>query len=263
MRKFFNQLSLMLVASVIFAACSNDKVELGKPVVGSGEAYANFANYWQYYSNHLKFYKNFEAFDTDARQMPADSFMAKYSTGKYAVYKYIARDTVVQYKLEKLKPDVEENIINQLRAQAFTDYRSYQKKGKPLVGFNYVDLDGKSYTPENTRGKFVIMKFWFVGCVPCVQEMPELNEIVAKNKNRNDILFLSIALDPEPNLRKFLAKTKFDYKTVGNKKDYVADTLLINQFPTHLVIGKDGNVMGVCSWVRELKDMLGGTGVRI
>jgi thiol-disulfide isomerase/thioredoxin len=126
-----------------------------------------------------------------------------------------------------------------------------------------VDLDGKSYTPENTRGKYVVMKFWFIGCVPCVEEMPELNEIVAKNKDRDDVIFLSIALDPEPALRKFLAKKQFDYKTVGNKSAYVADTLLINQFPTHLVIGKDGNVLGVCSWVKELKGLLGSTDVEI
>jgi thiol-disulfide isomerase/thioredoxin len=264
MANVFNTLKIILVVTTMFVAgCSDSKVELGKPVAGTSTAYANFTNYWSYYSKNLKFYKDFEAFDTDARQIPADSFMAKYGTGKYAVYKYIARDTVVQYKLEKLKSDAEDNIKNQTRSQAYTDYNFYKKRDKPLPGFNYVDVDGKHYTPENTRGKYVVMKFWFIGCVPCVEEMPELNKIVAKNKDRDDVIFLSIALDPEPALRKFLAKKQFDYKTVGNKSAYISDTLLINQFPTHLVIGKDGNVMGVCSWVRELKDLLGRTDVKI
>jgi thiol-disulfide isomerase/thioredoxin len=252
-----------VLSAILIASCSGDKVKLGKPVAGTGTSLSDFAHFWSYYSNNIKFYKDFQAFDTDAQQIPADSFMMKYATGKYAVYKYIAQDTIVQYKLETLKPDVEENIKNQSRAQSYTDYSYYQKRGKPLVGFNYIDLDGKPYTPENTRGKYVVMKFWFIGCVPCVAEMPELNEMVAKNKDRKDVVFLSIALDAEPALRKFLTKQRFDYKTIGNKKNYVFDTLAINQFPTHLVIDKDGKVMGVCNWAKELKDLLTKTSIVI
>jgi thiol-disulfide isomerase/thioredoxin len=255
--------AISMFSILLLAGCSDQSGKLGQPVKGSKTAYASFSNYWSYYMHNLKFYKQFEAYDTDATQIPADSFMAKYGTGEYEVYKYIAHDTVLQYKLEKLKPEVEDNIRNQLRSQSLTDYNAYKKQGKPLAGFNFVDLDGKPYTLENTRGKYVVIKFWFIGCVPCVKEMPELNEIVARNKERDDVIFLSIALDSEPALRKFLTTRKFDYKTVGNKKEYVADTLAINQFPTHLVIGKDGNVIGSCSWVPELKDLLKQTTVKI
>lgn len=264
MTKILKLLKLTFILSAILAAsCTDNKFKLGKPVAGTSTAMSDFAHFWSYYSNNLKFYKDFEAFDTDARQIPADSFMAKYSTGQFAVYKYMARDTVVQYKLEKLKTDAEENIKNQLRAQAYTDYHYYLKRGKPLAGFNYVDLDGDSYTQNNTHGKYVVMKFWFIGCKPCIAEMPELNKIVAKNKDRDDVVFLSLALDSEQALKKFLTRQRFDYKTVGNKNDYVIDTLAISQFPTHLVINKDGKVMGVCNSSKELKDLLTRTSVRI
>lgn len=255
--------TICLFAILYLAGCSEQGGKLGKPVAGSKTAYDNFSNYWSYYINNLKFYKQFEAYDTDSNRIPADSFMAKYGTGQYAVYKYVARDTVIQYKLDKLKPEAEDNIKNQMRSQAFTDYTAYKKKGKPLAGFNFVDLNGNPYTLKNTKGKYVVVKFWFIGCLPCIKEMPELNEIVAHNKDRKDVIFLSIALDPEPELRKFLTAKRFDYNTVGNKKNYVADTLAINQFPTHLVIGKDGNVIGSCSWIAELKDLLKQTTVKI
>jgi peroxiredoxin len=264
MTKFSKLPKIIFVLSLMLAAsCSDDKVKLGKPVVGTGTAMSDFSHFWSYYSKHLKFYKDFEAFDTDSKPMPADSFMAKYGTGQYAVYKYIARDSVIQYKLEKLKPDAEETIKNQLRSLAYTDYHYYQKREKPLTGFHFTDLDGKLYTPENTRGKYVVMKFWFIGCVPCVAEMPELNEMVAKNKDRDDVVFLSIAPDSEEALKKFLTKQRFDYKTVANKKHYIIDTLAINQFPTHLVIDKDGKVMGLCNSSKELKDLISQTSIRI
>ena len=264
MTKILTLLKTILILSALWVtSCYDDKVKLGKPVAGTSTAMSDFTHFWAYYSKHLKFYNDFQAFDTNAQQMPADSFMAKYGTGKYAVYKYIAQDTIVQFKLEELKLDVEENIKNQLRAQAYTDYSYYQKRGKSLKGFNYVDLDGNRYTQASTRGKYVIVKFWFIGCVPCIAEMPELNTIVAKNKDRTDVVFLSLALDAEPALRKFLTKQRFDYKTVGNKNDYVIDTLAIRQFPTHLVIDKDGKVMGVCNSSEELKDLLTKTSVTI
>ena len=250
-------------SAILIVSCSDNKARLGKPVAGTSTAMSDFPHFWSYYSNHIKFYKDFEAFDTNAQQIPADSFMVKYKTGKYAVYKYIARDSVIQYQLEALKPDVAEDIRNQLPSLAYTDYNYYNKRGKPLAGFNYVDVDNNSYTTGNTHGKYVVMKFWFIGCVPCVAEMPGLNEIVAKNKDRSDVVFISIALDSEKALRKFLTKRRFDYKTVGNKNDYVIDTLRISQFPTHLVINKDGKVMGVCNSAKELKELLAGTSIRI
>ncbi|MEO6286934.1 MAG: TlpA disulfide reductase family protein [Dyadobacter sp.] len=254
---------ITLFLSLILAASCSDQAELGRPVPGTSTSMSDFAHFWSYYSKHIKFYKEFEAFDTDSKSMPVDSFMIKYGTGKYMVNKYIARDTIIQYKLEKLKSDAEDNIKNQLRSLAYTDYHYFLKKGKPLTGLNYTDLDGKSYSPENTRGKYVVMKFWFIGCIPCVEEMPKLNEIVAKNKDRDDIIFLSIALDSEKSLRKFLTKQRFDYHTIGNKNDYVMNTLTINQFPTHLIINKDGKVMGLCNSLRELKDLITQTSIQI
>lgn len=254
---------VFLLALTLVAGCSDDKDKLGKPAVGTETSMSDFTHFWSYYSTHLKFYKHFDAFNTDSKPMPVDSFMTKYATGKYMVYKYIARDTVIQYKLEPLKPDAEDNIKNQLRSQAYTDYHYYLKMGKPLAGLHFTDLDGKAYTPENTKGKYVVMKFWFIGCIPCVEEMPELNEIVAKNKDRDDVVFLSVALDSESALRKFLTRQRFDYKTVGNKNGYVTDTLQINQFPTHLIINKDGKVMGLCNSVKELKDLSSQTSIAI
>ncbi|NIJ54461.1 TlpA family protein disulfide reductase [Dyadobacter arcticus] len=249
-------ITIFLLSIIWVAGCSEDKDKLGTPVAGTEMAMSDFAHFWSYYSNHVKFYKDFETFNTDSKPMPADSFMARYKTGEYVVLKYMARDTVIQYKLEKLKPNVEDNIKNQLRSQAFTDYNFYKKRGKPLDGLNFTDLNGKVYNPKNTLGKYVVMKFWFIGCVPCVEEMPELNEMVAKNKDRDDVVFLGIALDPEKALNKFLTKKRFDYHVIGNKNDYVMDTLKINQFPTHLVIDKEGKVMGLCNSSRELKDLI-------
>lgn len=51
-------------------------------------------------------------------------------------------------------------------------YKYFEMEDKPLPGFRYVDLNGKSYTPENCIGKIVLLNFWFIHCTSCVAEMP-------------------------------------------------------------------------------------------
>lgn len=247
---------IILVLLACTLSCSDNGTELGKPAPGTKEALSDFAHWWSYHSKNIKFYKHFTPFDTDARVIPLDSFMQKYRTGTYAVLKYTQGDTAIQYQLKTLDAGSEENIRNQLRATAYGDFRDFLKIGKPLEGFGYQSIDGHTFDAQNTRNKFVVMKFWFIGCQPCVAEMPELNEIVAQNRARKDVVFLSVALDTAPALRKFLTRKRFDYAVVGDKKDYVADTLNVNMFPTHMLIDKQGNVAGVCNNVNDLKEML-------
>ena len=98
-------------------------------------------------------------------------------------------------------------------------------EGRPLPGFNFVDLNGNVYNKDNCKGKIVVLNFWFIGCTACQEEMPDLNKIVASYKNRDDVLFISIAPNSTNDLKKFLEKTPFNYAAIPDKSYYVADTL--------------------------------------
>lgn len=249
---------ILLVLLSCSLSCSDDRAKLGKPAPGTKDALSDFSHWWAYHSSNIKFYKHFTPFDTDARVIPLDSFMQKYRTGEYAVLKYTQGDTTIQYQLKKLDTSSEENIRNQLRATAYGDFKDFLKIGKPLEGFGYQSIDGRTFDSKAIRDKFLVMKFWFIGCQPCIAEMPELNAIVNKNSTRTDVVFLSIALDPRPALQKFLANRRFDYAVVGDKKGYVIDTLSVNTFPTHMLLDKQGHVAGICSNIKDLKEMLAG-----
>lgn len=248
--------ALCFLATVLFYACTQDGTRLGKPVSGTYEAASGFSSWWKYHGGNIKFYQDFTPFDAHSNVIPLDSFMAQYATGKYIVLKYVGKDSEVQYKLQQLEPDADEAISNTLRSIAYTDYQDYLQLGKALPEFNFTDINGNRYTGQNTRGKFVILKFWFIGCKPCVAEMPELNKLVASKKNRNDMLFLSLAFDSEQELKSFLARRKFDYKVVGNQKTYLNRTLNVRGYPTHMVINKEGLVERICNSAPALQKIL-------
>ena len=42
------------------------------------------------------------------------------------------------------------------------------------------DLSGKKNTIKNYNGKIVLMNFWATWCLPCIEELPSLNNLQAK-----------------------------------------------------------------------------------
>jgi thiol-disulfide isomerase/thioredoxin len=129
-------------------------------------------------------------------------------------------------------------------------------KGKELQGFNFTDLDGKVYDKVTTAGKIVVLKCWFIGCVPCIEKMPALKELVNQYKNQRDIVFVSLAFDKKEDLKKFLAKKTFDYAVVANQKDYLIKDLEVTSFPTHILINKKGKVVKVAGSYEEMETAL-------
>ena len=117
-------------------------------------------------------------------------------------------------------------------------------KGKPLPDFVFKDILGNTYTPEDIKGKVVVINLWFTSCAPCIEEMPELNKLVKEYENNDAVLFLALALDEKgPRLNTFLETHVFNYNIVPVTQDYIIKKLQTNSFPTHMVLDKNSNVV--------------------
>ena len=145
--------------------------------------------------------------------------------------------------------DIQNTIIQLASDQLFY----YNMEGKELPNYQFEDIAGHKYNNVNTRGKFIVLKCWFIRCVACVKEFPELNKLVDNYKNRKDILFVSLAFDNKQDLKIFLKTHRFNYEVVPNQQSYMMDRLSINTFPTHIIIGKDGKIKKA---VDNYKDLL-------
>ncbi|TDQ77905.1 peroxiredoxin family protein [Sphingobacterium yanglingense] len=131
--------------------------------------------------------------------------------------------------------------------------------GKLAPDFTVTTLDGKKLTMSSLKGKVVVLNFWFTSCRPCVEEMPDLNKIVAKYADNKDVVFLApeiIANTTKQDVEKFLKRQPFNYQIgLGGKEAsllYEAKTA-----PANFVIDKEGVIrMG---WVGlnpyELQEM--------
>ncbi|MGB4773629.1 MAG: TlpA disulfide reductase family protein [Daejeonella sp.] len=110
---------------------------------------------------------------------------------------------------------------------------------KPVPDFSYTDINGNKGSAKSLKGKIIVMNFWFTQCAPCVMEIPDLNKLVEKYKEK-DVVFISFALDKPDVIKEFFSEHPFDYTAVADSRELAMDTFKVSSFPTHLIVNKEG-----------------------
>jgi peroxiredoxin len=148
-------------------------------------------------------------------------------------------------------------VMRKATAEELKQMRDFQKNGPPppapdgafeemaspqintpAPAFELTDIHGKKYNLAELSGKIVVLNFWFIECKPCVQEIPDLNDLV-KTYEKEGVLFIALGLNDAAKITAFLKKTPFDYQMVSNASD-IAKQFGVDGFPTSYVIDQKG-----------------------
>ena len=62
------------------------------------------------------------------------------------------------------------------------------------AGFNVKDMEGRSHTLADYKGKWVLVNFWATWCPPCLEEIPDLIALHDKHRGK-DLVVIGIAMD--------------------------------------------------------------------
>ena len=154
------------------------------------------------------------------------------------------------YKMQQLKNEAGEyNEIRLLRTNSKekdaalfslgTPNEAFEK-GKPVPREQFVTLNGKSLSFEQLKGKVIVVNFWFTTCAPCLKEIPELNELVEKYKDNDQVIFLAFSTDKKETLERFLKAKNFNYLHIPDNSEMLSK-YEIGYFPSNLVIAPNGN----------------------
>ncbi|MEZ7499833.1 TlpA disulfide reductase family protein [Flavobacterium sp. Arc3] len=211
----------------------------------------DFITWYDYDYYNIRLAQDFIALDTNSTVLYKTQFLNKLLTGKFFAIKTALKDSIPSYKLFKLN-NKDSAITSTIMQSASSEISNYKMEGKKLPDFNFTDLNGVVYNRANTKGKILILKCWFIHCVACVKEFPELNQLVKDYKQDKNVIFLSLASDNKNDLINFLKKKQFNYAVIPNSDIYMKQSLGVQLYPTHLFVDENGKIQKVVNNVDDL-----------
>lgn len=135
-------------------------------------------------------------------------------------------------------PKVEEKTEKKKKFRFTT---ASELKGLQAPYFSEKDVNGVAHSTSSLYGKVVVIKFWFLKCSPCLEEIPELNKLVDKYKSNTDVKFIAPATDDFEAVKKFMGKKNFKYTILADSYNIHGD-FKVAGYPTHIIIYKNGLV---------------------
>jgi thiol-disulfide isomerase/thioredoxin len=73
----------------------------------------------------------------------------------------------------------------------------WQKPKKTLPPFELAVLSGKTWRLKDLEGKSLLINVWATWCGPCQAELPHLQQLYEKVKDRTDVQVLTFNIDEE------------------------------------------------------------------
>jgi pentatricopeptide repeat protein len=84
-----------------------------------------------------------------------------------------------------------------------------------LPDFELQDLGGRTWRFADLRGKVVLLNIWATWCPPCVEEMPALQRLHERIRERSDLVLLTLSVDENPGVvEPFLKKGGYTFPVV-------------------------------------------------
>jgi thiol-disulfide isomerase/thioredoxin len=179
--------------------------------------------------------KNSIVKDSSGRQYKFEEWMPLIQNREYTAAPVDPNDEKTSFILKAVTPEMRERMLkNSPRPRESTFF----KTGEKFAPFKARTIDGEKINIKDLKGKILVINYWFINCAPCRKEIPELNELVSDFQSDTSVVFISIAKDPNRDLKDFLKSTPFSYKVIG----FNVGGNGITSFPTNVVVDKAGNV---------------------
>jgi cytochrome c biogenesis protein CcmG, thiol:disulfide interchange protein DsbE len=110
------------------------------------------------------------------------------------------------------------------------------------------DIEGNVTTINDiTSAEILVLDFWATWCKPCVKSIPKLAELSDKYKD-GDVSFIGVNEDSPRNqikVKPFAHTLGITYPVIMDADQSIMSSLLVNAFPTLVIIDQNENVLFV------------------
>lgn len=117
----------------------------------------------------------------------------------------------------------------------------------PAVGmqaedFRLTDLDGKSQSLSQYRGKIVLLNFWATWCKPCTTEMPAMQTTYDKLRDKGFVVLAVNELEDDAKVREHIKQHGHTFPVLMDHDNKVANQFGVFGLPVSVFIDQEGRV---------------------
>jgi len=128
--------------------------------------------------------------------------------------------------------------------------------GYPAPDFTLLDVDGKSVSLSENRGRVLMVNFWATWCTPCRVEMPSM-ESLYRQFNRKEFEIWSVSSDFEGArvVKPFMKSYNLTFPALIDENFEVNNLYQVRSLPTTYIIDQEGVIthryFGAKNWNEE------------
>jgi len=128
----------------------------------------------------------------------------------------------------------------------------------PAPDFTLSTPSGASLSLTELRGKVVLLNFWATWCVPCRKEMPAIEALYQRYKDRGlEVLAVSLDKGSTSVVEAFVKEMGVTYRVALDPTWATARTYGVRGLPATFLLDRAGNVvmreLGERDWMEEAK----------
>jgi len=114
------------------------------------------------------------------------------------------------------------------------------------LNFTFQDIQGKSVTLSEYKGKVILLDFWATWCPPCRKEIPGFIELYNTYKSRG-LVVIGVSMDDADDIadvKRYAAQIKMNYPVLlgAGREDDLKPSFGELPLPTSFVIARDGRI---------------------
>jgi thiol-disulfide isomerase/thioredoxin len=118
------------------------------------------------------------------------------------------------------------------------------------------DPTGRPISLGEFRGKIVFINFWTTWCLACVIEMPSMQKLHQKFKDKDFVMVAINLQESASRVEQFYKEHKLTFTTLLDTTGDVGAGLGIRSIPTTFILDKNGRIIGKALGPREWEGKL-------
>jgi len=124
--------------------------------------------------------------------------------------------------IDDAKNEVSLRLLSEEQIQASKDEKMTSlKNGDQFPGFSFFNTNNKNVDLNSLKGKPTLISFYYSTCIPCIAEVPVLNQL--KENIEDSVRMLSVTYETKDEALAFAEKHGFTWEILYETKSLIGD----------------------------------------